>query len=297
MEELGIEKKYIPKIVKRLGKIGILGCAGDYKDRTSLTYFVLYDKITELMGVNPTPPESPQGLKEPLGGVNPTPVEGLKEPLAGVDLTPVGRSENPRTGIELELEKKNVNGNKQKPGLSVPHSVSKPKPTNPDEELEPLDKEKFDWAVKHGFWKQFAEPPASRFRKGCLDSETFNKQFRERKQKTDSRSDLHKAAFGIPRNEEEAARMIKFLTPSKEALAARAAEDLERQKQKAEEKRRYDAPRTCAHCKVVFKEILRDGYCSDCNHHHPDRELHWYICKCERCVVHRKAKTGKTVSA
>jgi hypothetical protein len=201
----------------------------------------------------------------------------------------VGRSENPRTGIELELEKKNVNGTKQKPGLSFPHSASKPKPTNPDEELSSSDKEKFDWAAKHGFWKQFTEPPISRFRKGCIDSETFNKQFRERKQKNDSRSDLHKAAYGIPRNKEEAATMMSFLNPSKEVLAARAAEDLERQKQKAEEKRRYDAPRTCAHCRVVFQEFLRDGYCVDCIHHHPNRERHWFTCKCERCVAYHLA--------
>jgi len=88
-----------------------------------------------------------------------------------------------RTGIQQE-QKKKVNGNEQKQRSSVSPFVSKPETSG--ETPEPPD-ERFEWAKKHKFWSKFTTNPKS-FKTGCLDSEEFNQQFRERKQKTASRS-------------------------------------------------------------------------------------------------------------
>jgi hypothetical protein len=294
--DLGIEKKYIPKIVKRLGEIGILGCAGDYKDRTSLTYFIHYDKIAELMGVNPTPPESPQGLKEPLGGVNPTPVEGLKEPLVGVGLTPGGRSENPRTGIELELEKKNINGNKQKQRSSVSSICSFE--TTGETPVPPDEQQKLEWAK--GLtpypcwigWKKFTDNPKS-FRKACLESETFNNQFRDRMKKPAK----GEKGYKNPAHHSGTSNFLSELNHCKNCygmvretlVEGRCADCVGKQTPPVPPSPSDIAQRTCSHCKSVGKEFLRHGYCRECIHHHPDRELHWYYCKCERCVAYHSA--------
>lgn len=169
-------------------------------------------------------------------------------------------------------------------------------------ELDAAEQKMFEWAEQHNFWKDFT-PTISGFRNGCLASDSFRKQFKNAMKNAakngDNRSDLHKAAYGIPRNEEEAAKMVSFLNPSKEVLAARAAEDLERQKQRAEEKKRYDAAHTCVHCKRVMPptDKLTDGFCPDCISHHPDSKRHWYYCKCDKCIARRAANPPKIKAA
>jgi hypothetical protein len=41
-----------------------------------------------------------------------------------------------------------------------------------------------EWAKSHKFWNKFTRSPHSRFIKGCLESETFRKQFIKARKKT-----------------------------------------------------------------------------------------------------------------
>jgi hypothetical protein len=51
----------------------------------------------------------------------------------------------------------------------------------PEVELTPAEEElrdeMYEFARSHDFWKKFTRPPLSRFIKGCVESETFQKQF------------------------------------------------------------------------------------------------------------------------
>jgi hypothetical protein len=185
------------------------------------------------------------------------------------------------------------------------HETSFPKAageTPAPPKLDAAEQKMFEWAEQHNFWKDFT-PTISGFRNGCLASDSFRKQFKNAMKKAakngDSRSDLHRSAYGIPRNKEEAAKIVSFLNPSKEVLAARAAEDLERQKQRAEEKKRYNAAHTCVHCKRVMPptDKLTDGFCPDCINHHPVSERHWYYCECDKCIARRAANPPKIKAA
>jgi hypothetical protein len=279
--EIGLDPDTARKAAKRLSALDVLTIhETGYKDRASKTYVVDYVRIAEYLG--------------DAVGESPTPGASITDPQSADYAPPVGdlptqgRRSTHRTGIQQE-QKKNVNGNEQKQRSSVSPFVSTPETSG--ETPEPPD-ERFEWAKKHKFWSKFTTNPKS-FKTGCLDSEEFNQQFAERKKKSaksSNGSDLHKAAYGIPRNEEEARHLVdsinsrkcyKCFTVGDEPLSGGVC-------------KKCETARICLHCKVVQPQDLRHGYCGDCIHHHPDRELHWYDCSCERCVAYRAKKKSQS---
>jgi hypothetical protein len=97
-----------------------------------------------------------------------------------------------REGIEpslsdLQNSKENSKENSSCKLASSHESVSKP--TNPDT-LDDAEKKMYDWAKEHNFWNKFT-PSMKGFRKGCLESDNFRKQYQAAMKKSKKNPAYH----------------------------------------------------------------------------------------------------------
>ena len=91
------------------------------------------------------------------------------------------KEQEQRTNIERKSKLQQVNS--ASPRVSQPSSDHVSLVGPPEAELTPaeqdLQDEMFEFARNHEFWKKFTRPPFSRFRNGCLESESFRNQFKK----------------------------------------------------------------------------------------------------------------------
>jgi hypothetical protein len=89
------------------------------------------------------------------------------------------RSPNKELNNEFNMERKSKVTYNSPSARDLRESAFSDDP--PEVELTPAEEEfrdeMYEFAKEHKFWKKFTRPPLSRFIKGCVESETFQKQF------------------------------------------------------------------------------------------------------------------------